>query len=61
MQETSDKSKIILLNRNHQIAANTEQPISLCDVKNKNYEMRYRHINQILIRGDNIVMVSYAD
>jgi hypothetical protein len=43
------------------MATNAEQPISLCDVKNKNYEMRYRHINQILIRGDNIVMVSYAD
>ena len=38
-----------------------DQTISLCDVKNKNYEMRYRHVNQLLIRGDNIVLVSYAD
>jgi hypothetical protein len=38
-----------------------EKPISLCDVTNRHYEMRYRHINQLLIRGDNIVMVTYAD
>jgi sulfur carrier protein ThiS len=33
----------------------------ICTIKNKNYRVRHRHVNQIFIRGDNIVLVTYAD
>lgn len=34
---------------------------SICTIKNKNYRVCHRHVNQIFIRGDNIVLVTYAD
>jgi hypothetical protein len=33
----------------------------LVDLKTTKFTILHRHINQILVRGDNIVMVAYAD